>query len=409
MPNRPTPITNREVMQRAEILHEKMRTWRRTIHRYPELGFNETRTANLIYNELINLDIETETGIAKTGVIGQIYGHDGPTVGLRADMDALPIQEQNGTDFDSLYPGLMHACGHDVHTAILLGAGTILQEFATQGRLPGSVRLLFQPSEENQDEEGKSGGMRMVGEGALNGLDAIFALHVDPTREVGMVATRSGTMMASVDTFLIELYGQGGHAAHPHRTIDTIALSAQVIQAIHQIVSRRLNPVDSGVITIGTIQGGRKENIMADNVTMAGTIRALKPQSRQLLRDELRRACQLIELFGGRYELHLKAGYPAAVNHPQAYQVMMSALSDLLGSGQIATAAQSMGAEDFAVMAQEVPGCFMRLGTHNPTWERQYHLHTPTFRVDEDALPIGAAALVATALGWMNGSSNLLA
>ncbi|MDM8531942.1 amidohydrolase [Anaerolineales bacterium HSG25] len=402
MTNQLTPITSHEIMQRAEILHEKMRTWRQTIHRYPELGFDETRTANLVYNELTNLGIETETGIAKTGVIGQVYGNDGPTVGLRADMDALPIQEQNNTEFNSLYPGLMHACGHDMHTAILLGAGTILQELSAQGRLPGSVRLLFQPSEEDQDEEGKSGGMHMVEEGGLNGLDAVFALHVDPTREVGLVATRPGTMMASVDTFLIELYGRGGHAAYPHRTIDTIALSAQVIQAIHQIVSRRLNPVESGVITIGTIQGGIKENIMADKVTLTGTIRSLEPQNRQLLRDELRRACQLTEIFGGRYELHLKAGYPAAVNSSEAYQVMMSALSDLLGPDQISVAAQSMGAEDFAVMTQEVPGCYMRLGTHNPAWKRQYHLHTPTFRVDEDALPIGAAALVVTALGWMN-------
>ncbi len=177
-------ISREEILDRAHALQEQIRTWRRTIHRYPELTFDEHRTAAFVNATLIDMGVPTETEVAKTGVVGHIKGGTGPVVGLRADMDALPIDEINGTEFDSTRPGIMHACGHDAHTAILLGAATILKDLADQGRLPGSVRLLFQPSEEAQDDENKSGGMRMVEEGALDGLDAVFGLHVNPTLDV---------------------------------------------------------------------------------------------------------------------------------------------------------------------------------------------------------------------------------
>jgi IAA-amino acid hydrolase len=395
------PVSSAELLEAARTLSSKIRTWRRQIHRYPELGFSESRTAGLVNAALFDLGIEAETEVAKTGVVATIRGGDGPLVGLRADMDALPITEQNGTDFDSTRPGLMHACGHDAHTAMLLGAATILKDLADQDRLPGNVRLLFQPSEEGQDEEGKSGGMRMIEEGALSGLDAVFGLHVDPTYDAGRVATRSGPMMASADRFTIVLHGAAGHAARPQAAIDTIALSAHVIQAVHQVVSRRLNPVEEGVITIGTIQGGTKDNIIADTVTMTGTIRSFTPENRQLLQDELRRACSLIEALGGKFELDICPGYPPTVNGPEATEVMVSAVTGLLGAEQVAEAGKIMAAEDFGLMARQVPGCFLRLGVHNPAWERRHMVHTPTFRLDEEALPIGTAALVAAALEWM--------
>jgi len=395
------PISNTELLQRAQALHERIRSWRRQIHRYPELGFTEARTAGLITATLFDLGIEAETEVAKTGVVGIIKGGSGPVVGLRADIDALPITEQNGTDFDSTRSGLMHACGHDAHTAILLGASAILKELADEGRLPGTVRLLFQPSEEGQDDEGKSGGMLMVEEGALKGLDAVFGLHVDPTQDLGNVATRPGPMMASADKFKIVLHGAAGHAARPQVAIDTIALSAHVIQAIHQVVSRRLNPIDEGVITIGTIQGGTKDNIIADTVTMTGTIRSFTLENRQLLHNELRKACSIIEPLGGRFDLDIFIGYPSTVNDPVATEVMTAALGDLFGENHVLEAPKVMAAEDFSFMAQEAPGCFLRLGVHNPSWEQRYYVHTPTFRIDEDALPIGTASLVATALAWM--------
>jgi amidohydrolase len=390
-----------EILQHAKRLHEQIRSWRRQIHRYPEPSFTETRTAGLVKATLFDLGIEAETEVAKTGVVGTIRGNAGPVVGLRADMDALPITEQNGTAFDSTRPGLMHACGHDAHTAILLGAATILKNLADQGQLPGTVRLLFQPSEEGQDEEGKSGGMRMVEEGALEGVDAVFGLHVEATTDVGNVAVRSGPLMAGNDSFTLVLHGAAGHAARPQAAIDTIALASHVIQAVQQIISRRLNPLGEGVITIGTIQGGTKENIIADRVTMTGTIRSFTSENRELLHRELRRACSIIEPLGGTFELDIRSGYPPTVNDPVATAVARSAINELLGEEHTLEADQVMGAEDFSFMAREAPGSFLRLGVHNPSWERHYMVHTPTFRLDEDALPIGAASLVATALSWM--------
>ncbi|HRV92393.1 MAG TPA: M20 family metallopeptidase [Anaerolineae bacterium] len=391
-------VDNADILQQAKALHAKIRAWRRQIHRYPELSFTETHTAGLIASALFDLGIEPETEVAKTGVVGVIKGGDGPVVGLRADMDALPITEQNGADFDSTRPGLMHACGHDAHTAMLLGAATILKALADRGQLPGTVRLLFQPSEEDQDDEDKSGGMRMVEEGALDGLDAVFGLHVDTGLPVGTVATRPGPMMASADTFMLTLYGQAAHAARPHQGLDTIALAAHVIQAVHQIVSRRLDPIGEGVITIGTIQGGTKDNIIAGTVTMTGTIRSFTPENRDLLYTELRRACQIVEPLGGRFELDLRAGYPPLANDEAMADLMLSAARDLLGDEQVRVAEKIMAAEDFSFMAQAAPGSFLRLGVYNPAWPQIYPVHTPTFRIDEDALPIGAAALVATAL-----------
>ncbi|MEM7346069.1 MAG: M20 family metallopeptidase, partial [Chloroflexota bacterium] len=390
-----------EILERAKAIHSKIRGWRRKIHRYPELSFTESRTAGLVTATLFDLGVEAETEVAKTGVVGTIQGGDGPTVGLRADMDALPITETNGTDFDSTRPGIMHACGHDAHTAMLLGAATILKGLADEGRLPGTIKLLFQPSEEAQDEENKSGGMLMVEEGALEGIDAIFGVHVDPSRNVGEVATLAGPMMASADTFYLTLRGAAGHAARPQAAIDTIALSAHVIQAIHQIISRRINPVEEGVITIGTIQGGTKDNIIADTVKMSGTIRAFSQETRELIHQELHKACRVIETFGGSFELDIRIGYPPTVNDPEAVDIAMSAVGGMLGEENALVGDKIMAAEDFSFMAQEAPGCFLRLGVHNPEWDQHYFVHTPNFRMDEDALPIGSASLVAAALDWM--------
>ncbi|WP_298983825.1 M20 metallopeptidase family protein [Caldilinea sp.] len=394
-------VSATELLQRAQAIHDSIRTWRRTIHRYPELSFTEQRTAALVNSVLIDLGLPTETEVAKTGVVAHIRGGDGPTVALRADMDALPIQEINGSEFDSTRPGIMHACGHDAHTAMLLGAATLLKQLADEGKLPGVVRLLFQPSEEAQDEEGKSGGMRMVEEGALQGVDAVFGLHVDPFHDVGYVATRPGPMMAAADMFEIVVIGSGGHAARPQNTIDPIALSAHVINAVHQIVSRRLDPTQPGVITIGTIQGGTANNVIPDRVTMTGTIRSFTPEVRTLLQDELMRAAGVVESLGGRAEVTIFPGYPPTVNDPAATAHMTDAMRELLGEDRVAESELIMGAEDFSYMAQAAPGCFLRLGVHNPAWREYYPVHRADFRLDEDALPIGAAALALTALRWM--------
>lgn len=397
-----TPVAKQEIFARAQQLHERIRLWRRDIHRHPELTFNEHRTASLVNATLTDLGVETETEVAKTGVVGHIRGGEGPVVGLRADMDALPITEINGTPFDSENPGVMHACGHDSHTAMLLGAATILKELADQGRLPGTVRLLFQPSEEAQDEEGKSGGMRMVEEDALDGIDAVFGVHVDPTHDVGYVATRPGPMMAAADRFELVVYGSGGHAARPQATVDPVALSGVVIGAIQQVVSRRLDPLEPGVITIGAIHGGQANNVIPDFVTMEGTIRSFSPESRELLQTELRKACGVVEAMGGRFDLTIHPGYPPEVNAPEAVETFQAAAAEILGAEHVVESEQIMGAEDFSYMAQAAPGCFVRLGVHDPAWGDHYYMvHRADFRIDEDALPIGSAVLAAAAIEWM--------
>ena len=401
--NTTQPVSYAELLERAKGLHEQIRSWRREIHRYPELTFTEQRTASLVNATLADLGIPTETEVAKTGVVGHVKGSDGPVVGLRADMDALPITEINTTDFNSTRPGIMHACGHDAHTAMLLGAATILKQLADEQRLPGSIRLLFQPSEEAQDEEGKSGGMRMVEEGALQGLDAVFGLHVDASHNVGVVSTREGPMMAAADRFRVVIHGSGGHAARPQATVDPIVLSAHVINAIQHVVSRRLNPLEPGVITIGTINGGTVENVIPDTVTLTGTIRSFTPEARETLHKELEKACRIVEPLGGSIEFEINWGYPPTSNSPEATAVAVDALSELLGEENVKLADQGMGAEDFSFMAQTAPGCFIRLGVHDPAWGDQvYNVHRADFRMDEDALPIGAAALAAVAINWMN-------
>ena len=402
MPQTLTPVSP-ELLERAKAIHEQIRTWRRTLHQYPELSFTEEKTAQLVYDALNNLGIDAQTGVAKTGVVGNIGQGSGKTVGPRADMDALPIQEMNGTDFDSEHTGIMHACGHDAHTAMLLGAATLLKEMDDAGELPGKVRLLFQPSEEAWDKEGKSGGKRMVEEGALEGLDAVFGLHVSSRLPVGTVGTRSGPLLAAVDTFTLTIKGAGGHAAAPHMTVDPIALSAHVVNAIHQVVSRRINPIDSGVLTIANINGGTgAPNVIDDKVVLSGTMRSMTDEVRQQLRDELKKTGEMVKALGGDYDLEIEEGYPVTVNDPDATESTFRALNSLLGEEHVEEVPPIMGSEDFSYMAQVVPGCFVNLGVKSPKWEREYPVHTSTFRMDEDALPIGTALLVASALEWLN-------
>lgn len=401
------PVSRPELYERACALQEQLSAWRRKIHRHPELGFQEYQTAATVQRVLTEIGIENRGGIAKTGVIGQIFGGEGPVIALRADMDALPIQEINGTDYDSTRPGVMHACGHDAHTAILMGAATILKDLADQNRLHGSVRLIFQPSEEWQDEEGKSGGMRMVEEGALDGVQAVFGLHVDPAAPVGVVSTRPGPMLAAADTFKTVIRGNGGHAARPHETVDTIAMAGLVINAIHHLVSRRLNPLDSGVVTIGTIHGGTVDNIIPDHVTMTGTIRSFTPESRQTLFEEIPKACRIVESLGAKVEVAIVPGYPPTINDESATEIMRAAAQAIVGSEKVEESPMYMGSEDFSFMAQRVPGCFLSLGTHDPAWGEDYcQLHQPNTRISEKALPIGAAILASVALEWMENSSN---
>ncbi len=384
-----------QILENANQLAARIVELRRAIHREPELGFAEHRTADLVAGTLRSLGLRVETGVAKTGVVGYI-GSEGPVVALRADMDALPIQEQNQTDYASAVPDVMHACGHDAHTACLLGAAMILSRIP----LAGQVRLLFQPSEEGMDAEGKSGGRRMAEEGIVDGVSAVACLHVDSTYPAGTVACSAGPIAASMDNFVITILGRAAHGAQAHLGVDAILLAAQVVTALHTVVARRIAAMDCGLISIGTIHGGTKENNLCDRVELRGTIRAMDPNVRRTLIDEVERACGIARTLGGDYKLELTEGYPALSNDPALTAFARRVAGGLVRPEDVRDIVAEMGAEDFAFMAQRAPACYMLLGVGFPG-QPPRPPHTPIFDIDEAALPLGAALLAQFACTYL--------
>ena len=389
------------MLQRALSLSDSLVALRRQVHQHPELGFRESQTAALAASRLAELSIAVRTGVGKTGVIGDLGG-SGRCIALRADMDALPIQEENEVTYASAVPGVMHACGHDAHVACLLGAAQLLAEEAAAGRLPGRVRFLFQPSEEAQDAEGLSGGMRMAAEGSMQGADAVVALHVWADEPLGTISLRDGTMTAHPDKFELVIEGQEAHGAYPHRGHDAIALAAQVIQALQTVVSRRIDPTHAKVLTIGTIQGGTKDNILAGRVAMTGTIRTFDAATREVLLAEMEKACSIARTLGGNYILKVIPGYLPVDNDPRLAALVRQVGTDLLGSGRVHEAPLEMGGEDFSYFAQSAPGCLFWLGAATPGEPKRLH-HHPLFDIDERCLPLGAALLAEIALRYLNG------
>ena len=387
------------MLNRAKAMEEALVAVRRDIHRHPELAFQEHRTAQLVADRLGELGIRVSAGVGKTGVVGDL-GEGGRRIALRADMDALPMQEANDVPYASEVPGVMHSCGHDAHVACLLGTAQLLAEEASAGRLPGQVRFLFQPAEETQDEEALSGGMRMADEGVMDGVDAVVGLHVWSDLEVGKIGLRDGPVTAYPDTFELTITGRAAHGAYPHQGFDAIMLAAQVINAIQVVVARRLDPTAGKVITVGTIQGGTKDNIMAGSVTMTGTIRTFEPEVRDSLFAELERACGVARALGGDYELRIVPGYIPVVNDPSVTKLVQQVGVDLLGEENVVEGEPGMGGEDFSYFAREAPGCFFELGAAFPGEPERRH-HHPNFDIDERCLPLGAALLAETAVRYL--------
>jgi len=390
------------MIERAQKLSDTLTALRREVHRHPELGFQEQQTARLVAEHLGELGVAVRTGVGKTGVVGDL-GQDGPCIALRADMDALPIQEENEVPYASEVPGVMHACGHDVHVACLLGAAQLLAEEAAAGRLPGRVRFLFQPAEEGQDKEGLSGAMRLVDEGVMEDVDAVLGLHVWADLEVGAIGLREGTMTAYPDSFRLVVKGQEAHGAFPHKGFDAITITAQVINALQTVISRRLDPTRGKVLTVGTIQGGTKSNIVAGEVTMTGTIRTFERETREALFAEMERACGVARALGGDFELTITPGYIPIVNDPAMVALVRQVGSELLGAENVQESPLEMGGEDFSYYAREAPGCFFWLGGATPGEPKRLH-HHPRFDVDERCLPLGAALLAEMALRWLSGA-----
>jgi amidohydrolase len=384
------------MLERAKKIEKQLIQIRREIHAHPELGFQEHQTSQTVSDVLTALGIEHQRGVAKTGIVATLGDGRGPTVALRADMDALPIQEANDVPYRSQTPGVMHACGHDAHTASLLGAAMLL----VKEDLHGTVRLIFQPSEEMQDDEQKSGGMRMVEEGGLQGADAVFGLHVASDSPSGLIEIGDGPIMAAVDSFAGRVIGRGCHGAYPQRGLDPVWLSAQVINAIHGIVPRRIDPTQPCLISACTVHGGTANNVIPDDVTLTGTIRSFDPDVRKQLHAELERAFALTKGLGGDYELKIMPGYPTTINDPVQAQFIRGIAVDMLGAAQVqARPPLHMGAEDFSFMARQVPGAFVFLGAAKGDRPRPHH--NQYFDIDESVIAIGSALLAETAMRFL--------
>jgi len=385
------------MLSQARELHDQLISWRRAIHRHPELGFQEYETAALAARVMKDLGLQVETGVGITGVVGHL-GHGEPVVALRADMDALPIQEENDVPYASEVPGVMHACGHDAHVAMLLGAAALL----AQNPPPrGQVRFLFQPSEESSDAEDKSGAVRMIEDGAMHGVEAVFALHVYGEQALGTVGNGAGPIAAASDSWEAKIIGVGGHGAYPHKTIDPIFLAAQIVVALQGIVARRLSPTDSGVLTVGSIHGGTKNNIIPEWVELQGTIRSFRPEVRETILTELERTLQIARTLGGDYQLKVHESYPPTINDPALAELAHQVITELLGAESIRILEPEMGSEDFALLAQAASrgGCFLWLGAALSPARRA---HSPTFDIHEDCLPIGAALLASLATRYLS-------
>ncbi len=370
---------------------------RRQLHKHPELSFREVQTAATIADRLRALGFNVRTGVGKTGVVADL-GSGGSLVALRSDMDALPIQETNGFEHRSAVSGVMHACGHDAHMAMLMGAARLLVDAAAAGQLPGRVRLLFQPSEEASDEENKSGATRMIEDGALDGVAGVFGIHIGAHMTSGKAFVRAGPYMAGTDTFVATINGKAAHAARPHEGIDAIVLAAHVILACQNIVSRRISPTSAGVLTIGMVEGGVAENVLAARVQFRGTMRYYDDHVRAALQRELRAAVGLADALGGHGDLELRFGYPPVINDEAVTEIARTVATDVLGADAIAEYEPMMGAEDFAFYQRVVPGCFFWLGgALNPPREH----HRSDFDIDESVLPRGAALLAGCALQFL--------
>ncbi len=390
------------MLDKAQAIANELVRLRRDIHQHPELGFEEFRTAALVVDTLAELGIEAQTGIGRTGVMAQIGSGDGPTIAIRADMDALPIIEKNDVGYKSQNEGVMHACGHDAHTAILLGAAHLLKQSLAEDNWQGNVRFLFQPSEEAFDANGISGATAMLDDHALADVNAVIALHVWSNAPSGELFFQDGYSLAAVDQFKAWVRGEGGHGAYPHTGSDPLFMLAPILSAIYAIPSRWINPLRPSVVSLGQVSGGTVSNVIPKEVVLQGTIRSHQEDVRQQLWAELERALKLSETLGGSYELEIIKGYPSLFNDKTVNDWMRDVAREMVGDTAVTDTEFGMGAEDFAYMAQQAKGAMFMLGAATPDGIARHH-HTESFDIDERILPLGAAVLAETARRFVTG------
>jgi amidohydrolase len=381
----------KQIQEEGESIFPRIQAIRRELHAHPELAFEEEQTAAVVCRELEALGIPYTKGVAKTGVVGIIEGSQpGPVLALRADMDALPIQEQNNAPYCSQVPGKMHACGHDFHTSSLLGTAHILEKF--KKNLKGSIKLIFQPSEEKLP----GGASVMIQEGVLKNpeVQSILGQHVMPQLDCGKVGIRSGMYMASTDEIYLTISGKGGHGALPHLTVDPVMITAQALVSLQQVVSRSADPRTPSVLTFGKVQANGATNIIPESVYLEGTFRTYDEKWRAEAHRLIRRTAEgIAEALGGKANLEIRRGYPVLFNNPELSGKIRKDISDYVGEEQVVDLDLWTAAEDFAWYTQEIPGCFYRIGTRNESRGIIHGLHTPQFDVEENALKISTGLM----------------
>ncbi len=372
-------------------LREQLVAWRRDFHMHPELGFEEHRSSGIIADQLRELGYQVQTGIATTGVLGLLEGkRPGPVVMARFDMDALPIIEENETDYVSQTPGLMHACGHDAHMAIGLGVATLMAQ--RRDEMAGTLKLVFQPG-----EEGMNGAEVMVQEGILENPrpDVFLSTHVWSDQPVGTVNVTPGAVMAAADKWTCTVRGRGGHGASPHQTVDSIVTAAQIVTALQTVVSRNVSPLETAVVTVGMIRGGDAFNVIPPQVDMRGTIRTFSPQVKEMVRQ---RVCEVVErvamAYGAEAGVDIVPLTPAVINDAEVAEVVRAAAEAVIGLENVFSGERTMGSEDAAFFMQDVPGCYFFLGAANAARGLNAPHHNPRFDIDEDVLPLGVAVLI---------------
>jgi amidohydrolase len=374
----------------------QLSAWRRHLHQRPELGFQETLTADFIHSKLTEWQIPHTIGIAQTGIVAVLQGdRPGPTLAIRADMDALPIQEANEVPYRSLHDGKMHACGHDGHVAIALGTAYHL----SQTPFPGTVKLIFQPA-----EEGPGGAAPMIEAGVLQNpdVDAIVGLHLWNQLPLGTVGVREGALMAAVETFHCTIQGKGGHGAIPQQTIDSIVVTAQIITALQTIVARNIDPIESAVVTVGKLTAGTAVNVIADSATFSGTVRYFNPKYADYFKQRIEQVIAgLCQSHGATYSFDYQVYYPPLINDSRMAQMVRQVAESVVESPLgVTPQCQTMGGEDMAFFLQKVPGCYFFLGSANADRGLAYPHHHPRFDFDETALALGVELFVRCVEGF---------
>ena len=387
------------LLKEADEIGPEIKQIREMFHKNPELGFKEYKTSSFVVKYLEECGLEVKRNVGKTGVIGLLKGKNNTkTVALRADMDALPIQEENNVSYKSEVDGVMHACGHDGHTAMLLGAAKVLSRHKDE--IDGTIKFIFQPDEEGPEV---GGAKELVDEGVLDGVDAIFGLHISTAYPTGTIGINMKETSASADVFEIEILGKGGHAASPHLAVDSIAIAAKYIDSIQYLITREIDPMEPIVISIGTINGGFASNVIADKVKITGTIRTQSNEMRSLVPEKMENILKhLTEMAGGSYKFEILPGLPPLINNTEMAEFVYETCTSITGCSKVIKKDKpQMGGEDFAFYLQEIPGAMFWLGAANKEKGFINQAHSPYFDFDEDALVIGTKAHIILALKFL--------